>query len=121
MAGKLTKQFITGQQKKLEEEKRKIQKQIDALKNDDPFKDPDRATDNAAVDTEVREQDYHHIIEAQINDLLKRMKNIDIALQKIAKGKYGYCEKCSELIPMPRLELLPEARYCVNCESKLRK
>lgn len=103
------------------EEKTKIAKQIEELKKDDPFNDPDHASDNAAVDTDVREQGYHDIVEAQINQLQKRVANIDIAVQKIEKGRYGYCEKCNEPIPHARLELVPEARYCVKCESQLRK
>ena len=121
MGEKLTKKFISNQQKKLQMEKEKTKAQIETIKKDDPFQDPDRVSDNAAVDTEVREQDYHHIIEAKINDLEKRSKDIDIALTKIVKGKYGYCEKCNQIIPTARLELLPEARYCVADENKLRK
>lgn len=121
MTDKINKTFITKQKVKLESEKEKIQKQIEALKADDPFKDPDRVIDNAAVDTEVREQDYHQIIEAQINDLKKRLGNIDSAIKKIAKNRYGVCEKCNKPILQKRLELLPEARYCIDCETKLHK
>lgn len=106
---------------RLEEERVKCLKQIESMKKDDPFNDPDRIVDNAAVDTEVREQDYHQIVEAKIRDTERRVKNIDIVLAKISKGSYGYCEKCNREIPLPRLELLPEARYCVECEGKLRK
>lgn len=120
MVDKLTKPFIAKQKVTLEKEKEKALKQIETLKKDDPFEDPDRVTDNAAVDTEVREQDYHQIIEAQIRDVQKRIDNIDIALKKIAKNKYGYCEKCNKAILLKRIELLPEARFCVECEGKLR-
>ncbi len=121
MNAKFSKTFLSKQKTKLEEEKQKSLTQIEVMKKDDPFEDPDRVSDNAAVDTEVREQDYHHIIEAKINDLQKRVKNIDIALKKINKETYGHCEKCNKAIVLPRLELLPEARYCVECETKLRK
>lgn len=120
MNAKISKTFSVKQKSRLEEERIKSLKQIDALKKDDPFEDPDRVSDNAAVDTEVREQDYHQIIEAKINDLQRRIKNIDLALKKITKGTYGTCEKCNKPILVRRLELLPESRYCVECESKLR-
>ncbi len=119
MGDTLNKTFIAKQKAKLESEKEKINKQIEALKKDDPFIDPDRVIDNAAVDTEVREQDYHQIIEAQINDLKKRLNNIDLALKKMPKNRYGYCEKCNKAILIKRLELLPEARFCIEDESKL--
>lgn len=121
MATKLSKEFIQKQQKRLIAEKEKITIQIEKLKADDPFSDPDYSNDNAAVDTDVREQEYHAIVEAQINDLKKRLKDIDLAIRKIDKGTYGICEKCSMPIPLKRLELIPEARYDMDCEKKLRK
>lgn len=91
------------------------------MKKDDPFADPDHTTDNAAVDTDVREQVGHDTIEAEVKDLQKRLDDIDIALKKVSRGTYGMCEKCGEMIPLARLELIPEARFCVQCENKLRK
>lgn len=105
----------------MEEDKKKILIHIEELKKNDPFSDPDHATDNAAVDTDVREQVGHETIEAQIKDLQRRILDIDFALKKISKGTYGICEKCSEPIPLPRLELISEARYCIVCEKQLRK
>ncbi len=102
-------------------EKEKSLQQIEELKKDDPFTDPDHASDNAAVDTDVREQVGHETIEAQIKDLEKKIEDIDIALRKILKGGYGVCEKCQKIIPQARLKLIPEAAYCIDCEKKLRK
>lgn len=122
MDKKLSKKFITEQKEKLEKDKLKILKQIEELKKDDPFADPYHASDNAAVDTDVREQMGHETIEAEIKDLEKRLHYIDIALKKIIKNSsYGVCERCQKLIPLPRLKLIPEAQYCVDCEKKIRK
>lgn len=121
MAIRLSKTYITEQKVKLEEEKAKILTQIEELRKDDPFSDPDHASDNAAVDTDVREQVGHDTIEAQIKDLQKRLEDIELAFKKIQKGTYGLCEKCGKIIPPARLELIPEARYCVDDEKKLRK
>ena len=95
--------------------------QIDELKKSDPFADPDHASDNAAIDTDVREQVGHDTIEAEIKDLEKRLNDIDIALKKIYKNTYGHCERCQASIAQARLELIPEARFCISCEKKLRK
>lgn len=99
----------------------KLKKQIEELKRDDPFSDPDHASDNAAIDTDVREQVGHETIQAQIGDLQKRLIDIEINLKKIGKSGYGICEKCHKSIPQARLNLIPEARFCVDCEKKLRK
>lgn len=95
--------------------------QIEQLKKNDPFADPDYAYDNAAIDTDVREQDYHAIVEAKTKQFEKRLVDMERALVNIKKGTYGYCRNCKEVIPQPRLELMPEAQYCVACERKLRK
>jgi len=47
-----------------------------------------------------------------------RLKNIDLALEKIKKGKYGICEKCRKEIPIARLKASPEARLCLKCKNK---
>ena len=121
MDKKLTKKFLVRFEENLQKEKEKILKQINELKKNDPFADPDHASDNAAVDTDVREQVGHETIEAQIKYLQKKLDDIEIALNKMAKKNYGTCEKCHQNIPFPRLKLIPEARYCIGCEQKLRK
>lgn len=120
MDKRLTKKFIDLQKEKLEKDLKKILVQVDELKKDDPFADPEHASDNAAVDTDVREQVGHDTIEAQIKNLNRKANDIYLALNRISKGKYGLCEKCHKPIPMARLKLIPEAQYCVVCENRLR-
>ena len=38
-------------------------------------------------------------------------------LERIADKTYGYCERCFQPIPKPRLRALPYARLCVACKS----
>lgn len=45
-----------------------------------------------------------------------RLKDINLALEKIKEGKYGKCEKCGNRIPKERLEVAPEARTCTKCK-----
>lgn len=40
------------------------------------------------------------------------------ALEKIGIGSYGTCEACGAEIPKTRLEVVPEARYCVKCKGR---
>lgn len=105
----------------MEEERKKLVEQVLDLKSRDPFADPDHASDNAAVDTDVREQVGHDTIEAEVKDLERREIDIDVVLKRIGKGNYGYCEKCNEQIAYPRLKLVPEARYCIECKNKISK
>lgn len=48
---------------------------------------------------------------------LKRMRLIDSALSRIETGKYGVCLKCGKKIPEERLEAIPYALMCVECQS----
>lgn len=45
-----------------------------------------------------------------------RLKDINSALEKIKKGKYGNCEKCNKPILHARLTIYPEARTCKKCK-----
>lgn len=46
-----------------------------------------------------------------------RLQNINLALEKIKKGKYGKCEKCGKKITEERLKIYPEAKTCSKCEK----
>lgn len=119
MAKKITKSLIKNHKDRLEKDSQEIALQIEELAKDDPFADPDHASDNAAIDTDVREQVGHETIVAQIKDLRRKLRDIDLALEKIKKNRYGYCEKCGLEISLLRLKLIPEVRYCVEDERKL--
>ena len=62
-------------------------------------------------------EEYVTLLPIEYN-LESRLKNINLALEKIEKGKYGICEKCGKEIPIDRLEIFPEARFCLKCNQK---
>lgn len=43
---------------------------------------------------------------------------IDNALERIEENRYGDCELCGKEIPEERLDFLPYATTCMECESK---
>lgn len=117
----LSKKLNDELRKTLIKEEGKIKKRIEELKKEDPFADPDHANDNAAVDTDVREQVGHETIEAQVATLSKKLELVKLALKKIINNKYGFCESCLKPISVERLQFLPEAKYCITCERRLIK
>lgn len=121
MSKKLSKTFLTKQKNIIEDEQKKLYLQIEVLKTEDPFSDPSHASDNAAVDTDVREQVGHDTVEAEIKDATKRLGDLKLAQELMKKGRYGVCERCNKDIPQARLELVPEARYCIECKKALSK
>ena len=59
-------------------------------------------------------EEYATLLPIEHNLELK-LKNINFALDKIKKEKYGKCEKCEKNISGQRLNIYPEARLCIKC------
>ncbi|MDD5340833.1 MAG: TraR/DksA family transcriptional regulator [Patescibacteria group bacterium] len=47
------------------------------------------------------------------------LRDINKALEKIEKGKYGKCNYCGNEIPEERLLARPASSSCVECKEKL--
>jgi YteA family regulatory protein len=47
-----------------------------------------------------------------------KLNDINNALKKFENGSYGKCENCKNEIEDERLEALPYARLCMNCEKE---
>ncbi|MBU1061922.1 MAG: TraR/DksA family transcriptional regulator [Candidatus Omnitrophica bacterium] len=46
---------------------------------------------------------------------------IDEALKRIEEGSYGKCLSCNKKIPVRRLNALPYAKCCIQCQSQEEK
>jgi YteA family regulatory protein len=46
------------------------------------------------------------------------LKKIDEALEKIALGKFGFCENCGRTIPAERLSVVPYTEFCIDCKRE---
>lgn len=106
--------FLRDQLKKLERSRKN-------LEEEDPFKNVERVTDNAAPDTEAEEQFGHARTSALRENLDKRIIQTRRALARIKIGKYGICEECGSMIDTDRLMVKPEATLCIKCEAKKEK
>jgi DnaK suppressor protein len=42
---------------------------------------------------------------------------VEDACERVDRGTFGVCVACGEKLPRKRLELLPWAPYCVNCQD----
>lgn len=45
----------------------------------------------------------------------EQIRQIDLALQRIQDGDYGYCLRCGEVIASKRLEYNPSVTHCLAC------
>ena len=69
------------------------------------------SADEADVDAYEREKTW-----ALIQTLERKLESIEIAVQAAKNGTYGVCESCGERIERARLEVLPQARLCLQCQ-----
>ena len=47
-----------------------------------------------------------------------RLDEVENALERIENGDYGKCITCGKNIPIERLDILPTAAHCMNCENE---
>lgn len=66
---------------------------------------------------EVALDDTFELVSSQLAESESReLAQIELALDKIRRGTYGECGGCGHDIPVARLEALPYATRCVQCE-----
>ena len=75
----------------------------------------DRSAEIAAV---AIERDMDLSTEEKIREMIA---SVDTALAAINAGSYGTCKSCGELIPEGRLEIVPYATRCVECQRRQEK
>jgi len=44
-----------------------------------------------------------------------KLKNLQVALTNINDFDFGVCHKCKNNIPIGRILLMPQSRFCVHC------
>jgi|ASRP01.1.fsa_nt_gi DnaK suppressor protein len=86
--------------------------------------DGSRESINSLKDTECNDDyDYAEVSSDSFkegiiaNQQVKELNEIEDALKRIEKGKYGICEMCDELIAIGRLRAKPFAKFCTPCRE----
>ena len=60
---------------------------------------------------------FEHISCRQFEAEREGIRKIDMALQRLEEGSYGYCEECGEEISVKRLKVVPFALLCKECQE----
>lgn len=76
-----------------------------------PTTNPDR-TDMAY------DYDYRGRRMSVIDQLEDQLVEVNKALERIEEGTYGICTNCGKPIQAERLEALPSAALCINCQRQ---
>ncbi len=101
----------------LETKRREIENRLKTIRQEDPFAH-NRPLPNAASDDDAAEFSGHERAEALRRETTRIQAKIKKALAKIGVGTYGKCEKCGQPIDAARLEVMPMADLCFECERK---
>ena len=43
------------------------------------------------------------------------LADVDEALSRLDDGTYGWCVRCADAIGLPRLQVAPRTRFCIDC------
>jgi len=91
--------------------KKEIEEELHTLDRVD-FGDERTDSDEEADDSEERQKNL--ALEVVLRG---RLQNVDRALEKVGKGTYGICERCTGKIEEKLLFVDPESRFCINCKK----
>ncbi|MGC9521297.1 MAG: TraR/DksA family transcriptional regulator [Anaerolineae bacterium] len=100
---------------RLEKKASELQSQLDDLHQDVREEGVGYSNHMADVGTEVFEQERDIGLARQLQLSYQRVRD---ALEKFEDGTYGICESCGVRIELARLEVVPETRYCLECQSR---
>ncbi len=113
----------TMEKKRLEHfKKRLVQKQTELLQAVSR-----NEQDGRAADEEATQDVADKAINSYTKEFLFHLSNSDRnllqmvaeALQRIKDGTYGQCASCGNDMNPKRLEAVPWARHCLNCQEKV--
>lgn len=97
----------------LEAERQRLLAEIDETQPEAP--EPMTYGSQAAAATQVFDQNRALALRERAQ---KELTLVEAALERLEAGGYGTCLDCGRSIAEGRLEALPWAAYCVDCQRK---
>lgn len=55
------------------------------------------------------------------NNAERLLKEVEEALRRFERGEYGVCGRCHQEIDPARLKAIPQARYCMTCQTDIER
>ena len=82
----------------------------------------ERASPNSLANPDRADLAYDYAYRARrmslLDQLEDRLAEVKKALKRIDEGTYGICTNCGKTILPERLEALPYAELCIDCQRK---
>jgi DnaK suppressor protein len=114
----LDEKFVARQKERLQalkEELLRIRSGMSADERQRAENEGDTQLDSGDMSQEIFTREMDATIGEQVE---RRLKDVDRALQKIDEGTYGICDDTGEPIPRGRLEAVPEALRTVEAQQR---
>jgi len=101
---------------RLEQQRASLRSDIAALAVDNQAAQDDAGIGNHIADdaTDMFDRERDMALRSNSQELLAQ---VEAAIARIDQGRYGICARCGQQIAPDRLEALPYAIYCINCQS----
>lgn len=118
----MKKELIEKLKQSLENEKISLVKELESFAKEDEnirgnwdakYPNKERGDQEEEAD---ESQEYENLLSLE-QSLELKLKDVNLALEKIDSGNYGNCEKCGKEIEDQRLQACPEARLCIKCNK----
>ena len=55
------------------------------------------------------------VLESALRKAEEKLKKLKQVQKKINNPDFNYCSRCKNKIPLARIIIVPESKYCVNC------
>lgn len=115
LVGCMKKNQLENFRKTLLEQKKKLLEKVESSVKTNKEEDKEEVGDAADIASDYYERELAmNLSEAE----RQRLREVEDALERIEAGSYGQCESCSNMISTPRLEALPFAKLCIECQAK---
>lgn len=122
----MNKKLLQEIKKTLEEEKKIVQKELQRFAQEDKklrgdwdtrFPRFDKEMGGSSLEKAADEvEEYEALLPIEFS-LEKKLQNINFALDRMKKGKYGICKICKKPISPERLKAFPAAETCKKCKE----
>ncbi len=99
-------------EKKLTEEKKKVEQRIKKLKDLTQAVEPDNAIGRVSRMDAINNKSVN---DAALRTAENKLSSIKETLKNIDKEDFGKCRKCGQPIQMGRLVIMPESSLCMRC------
>jgi DnaK suppressor protein len=97
------------QQRKLRHSIEKAEKEIRALADQGPLDEVELSSNNSSTESMFGHSSH----------IRRQLRLVELALERIRSGEFGICAACENVIGLKRLQAVPWAKHCIQCQKKI--